>query len=190
MSKVVVINHFDSFVFNIARYVKELGYDCIVLSCDEVSVLEVLKFDPSHLIFSPGPCGPNDTGVSKDLMMHVLGVIPILGICLGSLVLYELCQGSIDSAVVPRHGKSILLEYEKDLLFDGMAKLMQVGLYHSLIMQDDVPTVLRVLSRCKDGQLMAFKHCEFIAYGLQFHPESILTLQGHKILSNFLNMRY
>ena len=190
MKKVVIIDHFDSFVFNIERYVKELGYDAVVLSCDKVSVVDVLNFKPSHLIFSPGPCGPHDTGISKCLMRQSLGVIPILGICLGSLVLYDLCKGLVGSAIVPRHGKSILIEYENDFLFDGVAKLMQVGLYHSLAMQANVPSSLKVLSRCKDGQIMAVKHCEFIAYGLQFHPESILTLQGHKILSNFLNMRY
>jgi para-aminobenzoate synthetase component 2 len=190
LQSVVIIDHFDSFVFNIARYVKELGFNAKVYRCDEVSVADVLKLHPSHLIFSPGPCGPNETGISHELMFEALGVIPILGVCLGSLVLYSLCGGKIGGAVMPRHGKSILLAYAADPLFSGMTKFMQVGLYHSLIMQDEVPSCLKVLSRCQSDQIMAVKHRDFIAYGLQFHPESILTLQGSKLLANFLSMRY
>ena len=186
MSNVIIIDHYDSFVFNILRYVLELNKNARVISCNIMKAKDIMQLSPSHLIFSPGPCGPDDTGVSSELMRLALGKIPILGICLGSLVLYQLLGGEIEPALMPRHGESILLEHSNKYILQGLSKYAEVGLYHSLMMGGILPEKVEVIARCKKNQLMAIKHVDFDAYGLQFHPESILTLQGKMILKNFL----
>ena len=190
MIKVVIIDHYDSFVFNLYRYVLELGLAAVVVKCDQLTVQEIIDLNPSHLIFSPGPFGPDKVGVSRDLMRYYLGKVPILGVCLGSLILYSICAGLVVPAIRPRHGKSVLLDTPEDALFLGVAKQMQVGLYHSLMMAKLVPTAIKVLAYCDQGQIMVIKHKNHLAYGVQFHPESILTLQGQTIIANFLKMRY
>ena len=190
MNNIIIIDHYDSFVFNLYRYVIELGSSAKVISCDSQSAVDIMALKPSHLIFSPGPCGPDETGVSLELMQLALGKVPILGVCLGALVLYKLCGGNIEKALVPRHGRSILLEYSNDDIFLGMSKFIEVGLYHSLMMGRVIPSELKGLSWCEDKQIMVVKHCKFFAYGVQFHPESILTLQGKILLANFLRISY
>lgn len=190
MLKVVIIDHYDSFVFNLSRYVLELGFEAVVIKCDQLTLAEVIQLNPSHLIFSPGPFGPDKVGISRDLMQYYLDKVPILGVCLGGLVLYSICDGLVVPAIRPRHGKSILLDVPEDKLFLGLASKMQVGLYHSLMMDELVPAALKVLVRCDQGQIMAVKHVKYLAYGVQFHPESILTLQGQAMIANFLKMQY
>ena len=184
MNKVIIINHFDSFVFNIHRYILELGYNSQVIDCENIN----LDIQPSHLIFSPGPLAPPHTGMSSSLMQKHIGKTPILGICLGSLILYHLLSGTISTATKPSHGQSIMLNYKEDNIFNNLPNPIQVGLYHSLMMALPQPKNIEVLATCQNNQIMAIKHKHSLSYGLQFHPESILTPQGKNIIANFLKM--
>jgi anthranilate synthase/aminodeoxychorismate synthase-like glutamine amidotransferase len=189
MNKVMIIDHYDSFVYNLAHMVSVLGAQVVVISCDDCTPDQLNSYQPTHLIFSPGPCGPKETGLSAAVMRAWLGRIPILGVCLGSLVLYHICGGAIVPATQPRHGKQIALCHAGQGLFAGVDSPAVVGLYHALMMAPEVPEALRVLLYCPQQQIMAIQHRQAHAYGLQFHPESILTPQGLQLLRNFLALK-
>ena len=188
MSKVLIIDHYDSFVYNITRYVERLGYTTEVVRCDAASAEALMALKPSHIIFSPGPCGPLQTGVSMPLMSAALGNIPILGICLGAQALAVMLGGIVIRAIRPRHGQGIQIEHDGSFLFEGLSSPMHVGLYHSLMIDSkSLPSTVAVTACCPEGQVMAIAHQTQPAWGVQFHPESVLTPQGHRVLSQFLN---
>ncbi len=185
---VLVIDNYDSFVYNLAQYLGELGWQPVVYRNDQVTLAEIEKSAPSHIIISPGPGTPLDAGISNDVVRHFAGRIPILGVCLGHQCIGYVYGGQIAPAIIPRHGKSSLVYHDGRTIYKGLVNPFEAGRYHSLVVkQDALPPVLELASMTSDGVVMGVRHREYIVEGVQFHPESIMTDAGHDVLTNFLD---
>lgn len=188
---ILLIDNYDSFVYNLARYVAELGFDYQVCRNDAITVPEIAVLQPSHLIISPGPCRPTQAGISLEAIRAFAKHLPILGVCLGHQAIGQAYGGSIVRARRPMHGKYSQVSHQEKDLFAGLQNPLRVGRYHSLVVsEEDFPPALEVLARCELGEIMALKHRRYPLFGLQFHPESILTQQGYEIMKNFLSVRW
>ncbi|MCK5933502.1 MAG: aminodeoxychorismate/anthranilate synthase component II [Fulvimarina manganoxydans] len=186
--KLVVLDNYDSFVFNVARYLTRLGAKTIVLRNDRTSLAEIEALDPEAIVVSPGPCSPREAGISCDLVRAFSGRTPILGICLGHQVIGDVFSGRVTRALRPMHGRASPMLHEGANLFAGLRPETKAGRYHSLIVEE-TPTMLEVLSvdaRSPDGEIMALSHRTDPTFGVQFHPESILTEDGEALLANFI----
>ena len=184
---IVVIDNHDSFVHNLARYVRELGWETEVLRSDAVSVEEVAAREPSHIVISPGPCTPNEAGVSVPLVRRLGPAVPILGVCLGHQCIGQAFGGQIVRARRPMHGMASAIAHDGRGLFAGLPNPLSATRYHSLVVEArDLPDDLVVTARSDEGEIMALRHREHPITGLQFHPESILTEHGHDLLRGFL----
>ena len=181
---IVVIDHFDSFVETLARYVREAGCETLVMR-QNVSVNDVLRERPKAVILSPGPGRPENTGVALDLLAALPETVPVLGICLGHQTIAHYLGGTVAPAREPRHGKSSTLTHNGHFLFDGIETDFEAGRYHALIVSK-LPANCQTLAMSAQGEVMAFSHDTRPLYGLQFHPESILTPQGRRMIENFL----
>jgi anthranilate synthase/aminodeoxychorismate synthase-like glutamine amidotransferase len=185
---VVLIDNYDSFVYNLAQYVMELGWPCRVFRNDAITLAGVLALRPSHVIVSPGPCAPAQAGVSNAVIRELAGKVPILGVCLGHQCVGEVFGGRIAKAPIPVHGKSAAVRHDGRTVFRGLPNPLQAGRYHSLVVDpDSVPPDLEVSARTDSGVIMGLRHRRFRVEGVQFHPESILTPHGHDVLGNFLS---
>jgi anthranilate synthase component 2/para-aminobenzoate synthetase component 2 len=180
---ILIIDNYDSFVFNIARYFEELGHHTEVVRNDEVSVG---YFDPKAIVISPGPCTPHEAGASMQIVRDYSGKLPVLGICLGHQVIGEVFGGVVKRARRPMHGDSSEIEHDGTGLFENLPQRFSAGRYHSLIVENVENTLLNVTARSDDGEIMGLKHRDHPTYGVQFHPESILTEHGYDLLRNFL----
>jgi len=185
---ILIIDNYDSFTYNIYQRLGEMGFKSLVVKNDEVSVSEVKKLNPSHIIISPGPCTPNESGKSNLIIKNFYKKIPILGICLGHQCIAQVF-GSKIVRTIPFHGKPDFFSHNKDELFKGIKQQFQAARYHSLIVQD-LPKDFELIAWNKENLIMGIKHKQFNLYGIQFHPESILTDVGYKLLRNFVNVRY
>jgi len=186
---ILLIDNYDSFVYNLARYLAELGCATEVLRNDAVTVAEVARMSPEAVVISPGPCTPNEAGISMDLIRELGPRIPILGVCLGHQALAAALGGNVVRAPEPIHGRTSLMHHNGERLFTGLANPLTATRYHSLIVEESsLPTELRVTARTADGIPMALEHATWPAFGVQFHPESILTDSGHRLLANFLEL--
>ncbi len=183
---ILLIDNYDSFVFNIARYVEELGQAVRVVRNDAITAEEVAALAPHALVLSPGPCAPDQAGVCLELIRRFSGTIPILGVCLGHQCIGQAFGGTVVRATRPLHGQATPIEHEGRGLFDGLPQPLAVGRYHSLVVAPDVPAPLRVTARSAEGEVMALEHESHPTFGVQFHPESVLTEAGHALLGNFL----
>ena len=184
---IVIIDHYDSFVYNLARYVEECGYRAHVVRCDAITVAEVAELSPSHIILSPGPCTPREAGVSVALVQQLGPVIPMLGVCLGHQVLGAAWGARIVPATRPLHGRASHLTHDGMSIFTGMAPDIAVGRYHSLVVDPaTLPTCVQVNAYSEEGDVMAMTHHRYPAVGVQFHLESILTPTGKAMLQAFL----
>lgn len=184
---ILIIDNYDSFVFNLSRYVEELGQDAIVVRNDKITIQDIYKLHPSHIILSPGPCGPEDAGISIDVVRTFVGKIPILGVCLGHQVIGHVFQGRVCKAKEPLHGKSCLIEHDGTGIFNEIPSPLRVGRYHSLIVSGEtLYEGLIVTSVSTAGEIMSFSSKELGLVGVQFHPESILTEHGHALINNFI----
>ncbi|MDA1158307.1 MAG: aminodeoxychorismate/anthranilate synthase component II [Planctomycetota bacterium] len=184
---ILLIDNYDSFVFNLARYVTELGVEAEVVRNDAVSMRDVIESKPEAIILSPGPCTPAEAGICVELVREVSGTIPLLGVCLGHQAIAAAFGAEIRRAPEPVHGRTSLLSHEATRLFEGLPKPLRVTRYHSLIADEkSLPDELKVTSRTDDGLVMAIEHREYPTFGVQFHPESILTQMGHALMRNFL----
>ena len=184
---ILLIDNYDSFVYNLARYVGELGFARRVVRNDALSLDEVAEISPSHIIISPGPCAPDQAGISLDLIKRFGSSIPILGVCLGHQAIGQAYGGEIRRARIPMHGKASYVKHDEKNLFANLENPLRVARYHSLIVSDEnFPAELCVTARCDKGEIMALQHRTFPVYGVQFHPESVLTTSGHELLKNFL----
>jgi anthranilate synthase component 2/para-aminobenzoate synthetase component 2 len=181
---IVVIDHFDSFVETLARYVREAGYATKIVRQDS-DLGELLVSDMDGLILSPGPGGPETTGLTQALLAHCPPSLPVLGVCLGHQVLAHHFGAKIGRAREPRHGKSSMITHHGHEMFDGLPTPFEAGRYHALIAQD-LPPELEVTATSELGEIMAFAHRARPIFGLQFHPESVLTPQGRLMIDNFL----
>ena len=186
---ILVIDNYDSFVYNLAQYLGELGWEPVVYRNDCLTLEQIEAMAPSHIVISPGPCTPLEAGISNDVVRHFRGRIPILGVCLGHQCIGYVYGGTIKRATVPVHGKQSLIFHDGETIFTGLPSPLLGGRYHSLIIDTDtLPSSLEVSARTEDRKIMGVRNREHIVEGIQFHPESILTDRGHDLLTNFLNL--
>jgi anthranilate synthase/aminodeoxychorismate synthase-like glutamine amidotransferase len=184
---VVLIDNVDSFVYNLAQYVMELGFPCKVVRNDAITPEAVEELRPTHVIVSPGPRAPSQAGVSKEVIRRLAGKVPILGVCLGHQCVGEAFGGRIVKAPLPMHGKASAVRHDGRTIFRGLPNPMETGRYHSLVVDpDSIPPDLEVSAWTDSGVIMGLRHRRFRVEGVQFHPESILTPYGYDILGNFL----
>jgi anthranilate synthase/aminodeoxychorismate synthase-like glutamine amidotransferase len=183
----LLIDNYDSFTYNLAQYFGELGCELVIKRNDETSLDEIAALAPEHVCISPGPCTPREAGISKDIVLRFGSKIPILGVCLGHQCIAEAYGGKIVRASTLMHGKSSTIRHNGRGLFTDLPAPFEAGRYHSLIVEpSSVPACLEIIAESEDGEIMALRHREFPVYGVQFHPESILTRNGKKILARFL----
>ena len=183
----VIIDNYDSFTYNLAQYFGELGADVKVFRNDKITIEEVEALQPSHIVISPGPGDPSDAGISRDVIRELGSKIPLLGVCLGHQCIGEVFGGKVIGAPHLMHGKTSPVHHTGDPLFAGVPEPFHANRYHSLIVeQETFPDALEVTARTADGEVMALRHREYPIVGVQFHPESIFTPHGKKILENFL----
>jgi anthranilate synthase/aminodeoxychorismate synthase-like glutamine amidotransferase len=183
----LLIDNYDSFTYNLVQYFGELGCDPIVKRNDEISLDEIDALAPEHICISPGPCTPREAGISKDLVLRFGAKVPILGVCLGHQCIAEAYGGKIVRASKLVHGKSSLIMHNRNGLFTDLPNPFEAGRYHSLsVERRSFPSCLQITAESEDGEIMALCHREFPVYGVQFHPESVLTHEGRRILATFL----
>ncbi len=184
---VIVIDNYDSFVYNLAQYLGELGWEPLVYRNDQVTLEEIEGLSPSHIIISPGPGTPLEAGIANDVIRRFAGGIPILGVCLGHQCIGYVYGGQVVHAPVPTHGKSSLVYHDGRTIYQGLPKPFEAGRYHSLVIKEaTLPKALELTAITGDGVVMGVRHKEYVVEGVQFHPESIMTDVGHDILKNFL----
>jgi para-aminobenzoate synthetase component 2 len=185
---ILLIDNYDSFVWNLARYVSELGMKRLVMRNDAVDLAGIETLAPTHIILSPGPCGPLEAGISNAVIGHFGPRVPILGVCLGHQCIGHVYGGIVDRARRPMHGKTSLVSHDAGGLFAGLPNPLRVTRYHSLVVRDArLPDCLEVTARSEEGEIMALRHREHPVAGVQFHPEAVLTQEGHRLLRNFLD---
>ena len=186
---ILLIDNYDSFVFNLARYFRELGHEVSVVRNDRVTVTEVVAMRPEAIVLSPGPCTPNESGVCMDIVRQLGPCIPLLGVCLGHQTIAAALGGEVVQAAEPIHGRTSLIEHDAVRLFAGLPNPLTATRYHSLIVPEaTLPACLQPTARTRDGVLMAFEHTKWPTFGVQFHPESVLSTGGHRLLQNFLDL--
>ena len=184
---ILLIDNYDSFVYNLARYVGQLGFAYRVVRNDAITLSDIEALQPSHIILSPGPCTPTDAGITLDVIQYFANKIPILGICLGHQAIGQAFGGVVIKAPYPIHGKASFIHHDTGGIFQGIETPFKAARYHSLILSEPtLPDVLQVTARTADGVIMAVKHIEYPIVGLQFHPESVLTQHGYSLLLNFV----
>jgi len=186
---IVVIDNYDSFTYNLVQYLGELGQEICVFRNDQVTVDEVRAMRPDHIVISPGPGDPHDGGISLDLLRELGPTTPILGVCLGHQCIGEAFGGQVVRAPRLMHGKTSRVYHNGEGLFNGIPSPFQATRYHSLIVQEPLPDCLEVTAFTSQGEVMGVRHKEYPVVGVQFHPESILTEHGKRILQNFLDGR-
>lgn len=187
---ILILDNYDSFVHNLARYVVELGEVAAVHRNDAISVADVRAMQPSHLILSPGPCTPAEAGISVEAVRELGRQLPILGVCLGHQAIAVAYGGAIARAKQPMHGKAADVIHDGTGVLAGLPTPFSAGRYHSLVAEPEaLPDALTVNAWSDQGEIMGFRHREFPVHGVQFHPESILTEHGHQIVRNFLEVR-
>jgi len=186
---ILVIDNYDSFTYNLVQYLGELGQEPVTRRNDAVTLEDIGAMAPAHIIISPGPCTPLEAGISNDVIRHFRGKIPILGVCLGHQCIGYVYGGTVRRAVLPVHGKESLIYHDTATVFQGLPSPLVGGRYHSLVVEEaSLPPSLEVSARTADGVVMGVRSRRDIVEGVQFHPESIMTPEGHRILANFLAM--
>ena len=190
---ILMIDNYDSFTFNIVQYLGELGADVLVKRNDEISIDEIKKLDPDRIVISPGPCTPNEAGVSIEVVKNFCKHKPILGVCLGHQTIGQAFGGKIVAAKKIMHGKTSKITHDGDYLFSNIKQNFTATRYHSLVIDpDSFPESLIITARTDDSdnesEIMGVRHKDYKLFGVQFHPESILTESGHKLLENFINV--
>jgi len=186
---ILILDNYDSFVYNLDRYLQRLGQKTLVVRSDAITVDAVGRLPLEAIVISPGPKSPDQAGCSMEVVRRMSEQTPILGVCLGHQAIGQAFSGKIVRANAPMHGKSCMIQHDGSELFDGIPDRFQVGRYHSLVIEaTSLPNKLNVIASAEDGTIMAVKHVEYPVFGVQFHPESILTLSGYQVLANFLKL--
>lgn len=183
-----MLDNYDSFVYNLSAYVKELGREILVKRADQITVAEVEAMNPEGIIISPGPGKPSEAHLSHALLDRFAGEIPILGVCLGHQVIVEKYDGRVEKGARPMHGKVTPIINTGEGIFRGLPEKFSVTRYHSLVAKRELPSCLKVTARSEDGAVMAVEHTGFPVYGVQFHPEAVLSEYGHELLENFVKI--
>ena len=186
---VFVLDNYDSFTYNLVQYMGELGAEMTVRRNDELTPEEVESLHPDRILLSPGPCTPQEAGISIPLIQHFAGRVPILGVCLGHQAIGAAFGGNVVRAPKLMHGKTSEVIHDGRTLFTGIASPMTCTRYHSLIVAEDgLPRELEITARTEDGIIMGLRHRKYPVEGVQFHPESVLTGEGKKLIANFLEI--
>ncbi len=186
--RVLVIDNYDSFVYNLVQYLGELGAEPVVHRHDDLAVDELVALEPDAVLISPGPGTPAGAGVSNDVVTAFAGAVPVLGVCLGHQCIGEVYGGSVVRAPQVMHGKTSLIRHTDVGVFAGLPQPLEATRYHSLVVdRASVPDCLEITAETDDGIVMGLRHRELAVEGVQFHPESILTTGGHDLLRNFLS---
>jgi anthranilate synthase/aminodeoxychorismate synthase-like glutamine amidotransferase len=190
---VFVLDNYDSFTYNLVQYLGEMGQEVVVRRNDQISVAEIESMHPSHIVVSPGPCTPQEAGISIELIRHFAGKVPVLGVCLGHQAIGAAFGGKVVRAAHLMHGKTSQVEHDGRTLFRGVPSPMQATRYHSLIVsEDDLPGELEISAHTVDQNgtrvIMGLRHKHYPVEGVQFHPESVLTQNGRDLLRNFLQL--
>ena len=186
---IVMIDNYDSFTYNLVQYLGELGADVRVHRNDAIKVDEVAALKPSHIVLSPGPCTPNEAGICLELIDRLQGKLPILGVCLGHQSIGQAFGATVARARAQMHGKTSAIRHDGRGVFAGLSNPFTATRYHSLVVLDaTVPIDLEVSARAEDGEIMGLRHRHLPIEGVQFHPESILTVEGKRLLANFLGV--
>ena len=187
---ILVIDNYDSFTYNLVQYLGELGAEVRVRRNNEVTVGEIEAMAPDQILISPGPGRPENAGITPEVIRHFGPTTPILGVCLGHQAIGMVYGGTVCRATAPMHGKTSIVVHDGRGVFHGISAPFEAGRYHSLVIAaDSVPPALEVAARTKeDGTIMAVRHRSYPVHGVQFHPESVLTEEGRRILQNFLDL--
>ncbi|MDA8171528.1 MAG: aminodeoxychorismate/anthranilate synthase component II [Nitrospiraceae bacterium] len=185
-----MIDNYDSFTYNLVQYLGELGSDVRVFRNDKINVSEIRRMGPAHIVISPGPCTPKEAGISVETIREFAGKIPVLGVCLGHQSIGAAFGGDIVRAPVLMHGKTSLIHHDGKGVFQGLPNPFSATRYHSLLIaRETLPACLEITAWTESGEIMGVRHREYPVEGVQFHPESILTLSGKDLLRNFLNFK-
>ncbi len=186
---ILMIDNYDSFTYNLVQYLQQMGREVAVYRNDEITVADIENMDVEAIFLSPGPCSPREAGVTVDIIRHFHQTIPIMGVCLGHQAIGYAFGGDVVRADKVMHGKSSPISNDGRTIFQGLPDPFTAGRYHSLIVKrDTLPACLEVTAETEEGEIMGLRHREYPVEGIQFHPESILTPQGKRIIRNFLNM--
>ena len=186
---ILVIDNYDSFTYNLVQYLGELGARLSVYRNDDITINGIRSMKPERIVISPGPGEPKDAGISKDVILNFGHTIPILGVCLGHQCIGEVFGGKIVGAKKLMHGKTSYIYHKGTKIFKGLGNPFEATRYHSLLVErKSLPKVLRITAETKEKEIMALEHKAYPIYGVQFHPESILTREGKKLLNNFLKL--
>jgi para-aminobenzoate synthetase component 2 len=186
---VFVLDNYDSFTYNLVQYMGELGAEMTIRRNDELTVDEVEALAPERILLSPGPCTPQEAGISIDLIKRFAGKVPLLGVCLGHQAIGAAFGGDVIRAPKLMHGKTSEVEHDGKTIFTGIASPMTCTRYHSLIVSEkSLPAELEISARTADGTIMGLRHREYQVEGVQFHPESVLTEDGKQLIKNFLEL--
>jgi anthranilate synthase component 2 len=189
MTRVTLVDNYDSFTFNLFHDLGRLGADVTVVRNDEISTEALIESQPDAIVLSPGPCTPNEAGICLDVLKKAGSKIPIFGVCLGMQAMGQAFGGDVVRAPLPMHGKISEIHHQGKTIFRGINGSFKATRYHSLIIdRDTCPDVLDVVAETKDGLIMGLSHKKFPVHGVQFHPESISSEFGHAILKNFLEL--
>jgi len=187
---VLIIDNYDSFVYNLAQYLGELGWQPVVHRNDQITLAQIEELAPSHIIISPGPCTPLEAGISNEAVRQFAGKIPVMGVCLGHQCIGYTYGGKI-GRTAPVHGKTSTIHHDGRTIYRGLPNPFPATRYHSLIIETDgFPSCLEVTARTPEGIIMGVRHRDYVVEGVQFHPESILTEVGHDLLANFLGFTH
>lgn len=182
-----MIDNYDSFTYNLVQYFGELGVDVIVYRNDKITIDEIIKLSPEYIVISPGPCSPNEAGISIEVIKEFAGKIPLLGVCLGHQSIGAAYGGDIIRAPQLMHGKTSMIFHDNRTIYKALPNPFEATRYHSLIIKrETLPDCLEVSAWTEDGVIMGVRHKDYIVEGVQFHPESILTSSGKDLLKNFL----
>lgn len=191
MNPILMIDNYDSFVFNLVRYVQELSYPIVVKRNDNLTLDEINELNPSHIMISPGPCTPAEAGLSTKIIEHYGDKFPILGICLGHQCIGQVFGGTVKRALKPIHGKVHPIHHNQSGIFHNLPTPLPVTRYHSLIVErETLPQDLIITAETTEGEIMGLAHKTLPIAGVQFHPEAELTVGGHQMLKNFLTGNY
>lgn len=186
---VLLIDNYDSFAHNLVRYIRELGWPCAVARNDAVTLSDIVRLAPSHIIVSPGPCTPREAGISNAVIARFGSSVPLLGVCLGHQCIGDVFGGRVVRALRPMHGKTTMLRHDGSGVFAGLPSPFRITRYHSLVVAaENLPDCLVPTAFSEEGEIMALRHRHAPIFGVQFHPEAVLTEHGHALLENFLRI--
>ena len=184
---ILMIDNYDSFTYNLVQYFGELGAELVVHRNDKITLESIEHLAPDKIVISPGPCTPREAGISCDLIRYFAGKVPILGVCLGHQCIGDVFEGDVVRADRLMHGKTSMIEHNGREIFSGVQNPFEATRYHSLIVtEDSMPDCLQITAWTGEGEVMGLRHKDYPIWGVQFHPESILTLEGKNMLGNFL----